>query len=490
MLGELLARGASAEIYRFGDENAIKLFKTEYSHLAADEAARTRVIRAAGIPCPDVRGLETIEGRIGIVMERIDGPTLLSQGSRSAPALARLHRLVHSSIAADLPHWRQVVDSVKASLGRDERRDFEGRLAGLPDGACVYHGDFHPGNVILSTRGPVIVDWPNACSAHPAVDIARTLVLLRYQGSSPGDGPSRRDRRFQLARDYLHEYLDSSAVEVDTVERALPLHTAGLLRAEPQNPHAEELRRLSDGAIDADLHDLRRAIVSLCLVASRRARCVDQPGGFEVRKRRTVPVVLALLALVGSACGSGKTATVPSTSTSSNSSSTSTKPALTGSITVLAAASLTNGFTALGIEFGATYPGAKVAFSFGSSSDLETQIEQGAPADVYASADQKNMDRLVAADADAGDPVDFAKNKLEIAVEKGNPKQIATLADLTKGGVVVVLCDPSVPCGKFADEVLGNANVSLTPSSPRSQRQGDALEGGTGRGRRGDRVRE
>lgn len=181
---------------------------------------------------------------------------------------------------------------------------------------------------------------------------------------------------------------------------------------------------------------------------------------------RTVSVVFALLALVATACGSDKKATAPTTVASSNSrSSTSTKPALTGSITVLAASSLTNGFTALGTEFSATYPGTNVTFSFGSSSDLETQVEQGAPADVYASADQKNMDKLVAAKANAGDPVDFAENKLEIAVEKGNPKQIATLADLTKSGVVVVLCDPSVPCGKFADEVLGNASVSLTPSS-------------------------
>ena len=84
---------------------------------------------------------------------------------------------------------------------------------------------------------------------------------------------------------------------------------------------------------------------------------------------------------------------------------------------------------------------------------------------MFASADQKNMDKLVAAKANAGDPVDFVKNKLEIAVEKGNPKQIATLADLNKSGVVVVLCDPSVPCGKFADEVLANANVTVTPKS-------------------------
>jgi molybdate transport system substrate-binding protein len=177
-----------------------------------------------------------------------------------------------------------------------------------------------------------------------------------------------------------------------------------------------------------------------------------------MRRLLTVAVV-ALLVLVAAGCGSDKKAT-PSTSPSSSSA-----PAFSGSITVLAASSLTNGFTALSTEFETANPGTKINFSFGSSSDLETQIEQGAPADVYASADQKNMDKLVAAKVNGADPVDFAKNQLEIAVEKGNPKHIATLADLAGSGVVVVLCDPSVPCGKFADEVLANAKVALTPKS-------------------------
>ena len=174
--------------------------------------------------------------------------------------------------------------------------------------------------------------------------------------------------------------------------------------------------------------------------------------------RRTIVIAVALAVSV-SACGSSK-----SKGSSSSPSSTST-PALSGTLTVLAAASLTNGFTALGKEFETANPGTKVNFSFGSSSDLETQIEQGAPADVFASADEANMDKIVAAHDNATAPHDIAKNRLAIAVEPGNPKHIATLADLTKPGVVVVLCDPSVPCGKFADQVLANAGVNLTPKS-------------------------
>jgi molybdate transport system substrate-binding protein len=174
-----------------------------------------------------------------------------------------------------------------------------------------------------------------------------------------------------------------------------------------------------------------------------------------VRKLRTLVVVVVAGAVSVAACSSSKTTTTATT--------TSTK--LSGSITVLAASSLTKGFTALGKEFQAANPGTKVVFSFGSSSDLVTQIGQGAPADVFASADQTNMDKVVKAGDNAGPPVSFVKNKLEIAVEKGNPKHIATLSDLTKSGTVVVLCDPSAPCGKFAVQVLANAKVKLTPKS-------------------------
>ena len=174
-----------------------------------------------------------------------------------------------------------------------------------------------------------------------------------------------------------------------------------------------------------------------------------------MRQFRSLYVAAVTATLVLAACGSsskGTTATSPSAN-------------LTRSITVLAGSSLTKGFTGLGKEFETAHPGTKIEFSFGSSSDLEGSIEEGAPADVFASADQKNMKKLVAAHANSSSPVDFAKNRLEIAVEKGNPKHIATLSDLAKPGVVVVLCDPAAPCGKYAAQVLDNANVTLTPKS-------------------------
>jgi molybdate transport system substrate-binding protein len=133
----------------------------------------------------------------------------------------------------------------------------------------------------------------------------------------------------------------------------------------------------------------------------------------------------------------------------------------TGSITVSAAASLTEAFTQLGRQFQKQHKGTTVTFNFGSSSTLETQIQQGAPADVFASADTTNMDKLSAAGDVSGKPVVFARNLLEIAVAKGNPKKIKTLADTLKPGVQLVLCAPTVPCGKFALQAYQQAGLTV-----------------------------
>jgi len=135
---------------------------------------------------------------------------------------------------------------------------------------------------------------------------------------------------------------------------------------------------------------------------------------------------------------------------------------LSGSITVDAAASLTEAFTALKASFEKAYPGTTVTLNFGASSELATQIQQGKAADVFASASTKNMTQL---GASAGAPVDFAKNRAEIAVPPANPGKIAAVADLAKPGLKVALCDPAVPCGVVARQVLANAKVSVTPAA-------------------------
>ncbi|MFC8619667.1 molybdate ABC transporter substrate-binding protein [Micromonospora purpureochromogenes] len=136
---------------------------------------------------------------------------------------------------------------------------------------------------------------------------------------------------------------------------------------------------------------------------------------------------------------------------------------VTGTLTVFAAASLTESFTTLGRQFEDAHPGVRVTFNFAGSSALATQITQGAPADVFASAAPKNMATVTDAGATVGSPTVFARNQLVIAVPKGNPAGVARLADLTRPGAKVALCAEQVPCGAAATRVLGAAGVKLTP---------------------------
>jgi len=134
---------------------------------------------------------------------------------------------------------------------------------------------------------------------------------------------------------------------------------------------------------------------------------------------------------------------------------------LSGDLTVFAAASLTDAFTAIGDAFMAANPDVDVTFSFASSSDLVGQITEGAPADVFASADQANMTKLVDADAVGNDPVTFATNSLQIIVEAGNPQGITGIESLANPDLIVVSCAPEVPIGAYSQQVFENAGVEV-----------------------------
>jgi molybdate transport system substrate-binding protein len=134
-------------------------------------------------------------------------------------------------------------------------------------------------------------------------------------------------------------------------------------------------------------------------------------------------------------------------------------------LTVYAAASLTKTFQAIGAEFEKQHDGVEVEFSFGGSSDLVSQLQEGAPADVFASADEANMDKLTAADLQDGDPQDFASNTLEIITPPDNPAGITSFADLGQDGVQVVVCAPEVPCGAATVKAEDATGVTLSPVS-------------------------
>jgi len=164
----------------------------------------------------------------------------------------------------------------------------------------------------------------------------------------------------------------------------------------------------------------------------------------------------AATGLLLAGCGSSSTP-APATSPAPASSLST----LAGTVNVFAAASLQEAFTTLGQQFEAAHPGTKVAFNFGPSSSLATQIAAGAPADVFASASNKNMDQVVTAAA-AIASTNFASNVMEIAVPSNNPASVTGLSDLAKPAVKVALCQVAVPCGATAAKVFKNAKLTVT----------------------------
>ena len=172
--------------------------------------------------------------------------------------------------------------------------------------------------------------------------------------------------------------------------------------------------------------------------------------------------VAAASSLALAACGSSTPKA--SSTTSTTAATTATAAPITGDIDVFAAASLTGAFNSAKTTLTASNPGLNITYNFAGSNTLVTQIQQGAPADVFASADTANMNKLVAAGL-VDTPVIFARNKLEIAVAPGNPKHITGLADLAKPGITVVLEAVGVPAGDYTRSVLAAQHITVSPKS-------------------------
>lgn len=170
------------------------------------------------------------------------------------------------------------------------------------------------------------------------------------------------------------------------------------------------------------------------------------------------------LTVLAAACGDDEGAAGTATSATADEPSTSSEapaPALEGTVTVFAAASLTDAFGQLGLAFEDANPEVSVELSFGGSSALREQILSGAPADVFASANQPNMDQVMEAGA-ADTPEDFASNQLQIVVPAGNPAGVTGLTDFATGELLLGLCAEEVPCGQLGREALANADVTPT----------------------------
>jgi aminoglycoside phosphotransferase (APT) family kinase protein len=190
-----LDEGRTAEIFDWDEGRVLKLYRAEFPREWADwEAKITRAIGEAGVPAPQIFDVLDMEGRRGIIMERVHGPSMIANllanllnVVKHARLLAELHAQMHERTISDLPSQheslRQRIQEAKVSS--EIQAAALQRLDRLPEGAALCHGDFHPGNVVLTARGPRILDWPTAMCGNPLGDVARTSLILRLLEPSP-----------------------------------------------------------------------------------------------------------------------------------------------------------------------------------------------------------------------------------------------------------------------------------------------------------------
>jgi len=198
-----LAKGRTAEVFDLGEGAVVKLLREGFdSSMIETEAANTSAAHDAGVSTPSVHDIVHHDGRAGAVFDLVEGHLLLDEAvtqplrlRRWGKTLGDIHAEMLSHSSGDLPSLRDVLaERIDATdLTGSQKAAAKDRLTTLPDATNVLHGDFHPGNVILSNDGPVLIDWMNGSRGAPAADITRTLWLLS-PATIPEDQPGRRFR--------------------------------------------------------------------------------------------------------------------------------------------------------------------------------------------------------------------------------------------------------------------------------------------------------
>lgn len=246
--GLKLGEGRTAEVFEWGEGKVLKLYRDWCPReWAKAEAEITRAVHAAGLPAPSVGYVVDVEGRPGIVCERVAGRSLRDQlvaapwrAGWGGRVLARLHRDLHArAIPGRFGTVRQkIADAIAGvgdALGADGARLLTALLE-LPDGEALCHYDFHPDNVLGEDERLRVIDWSNACSGPPAADVARTLLLLRSP-YLPDDFPAALrpvvgGLKHWLAAAYVSEYRSLSGLRQAEIDAWLPVVAGARLREE------------------------------------------------------------------------------------------------------------------------------------------------------------------------------------------------------------------------------------------------------------------
>ena len=253
-VGRLIAQGATADVYAWGDDKVIKLFKAERSIDIIDFEYRiVKAVRDLDIVSPEVGGKVNVGGRIGIVFEKIDGQSMLDtilkkpwQTESLAVEFAKIQAGINHRKTQQLPSQKARLTwkiSQASKLSRSEIEALLEKLAKLPEGESICHGDYHPGNIILSERGPVIIDWIDATSGNADADLARTVLLIDKLKKYPEHLSIVNRMKLDISRELFYSYYIKTYGELrpfsfENLHAWLPIVAAA--RLEEKIPGEEE----------------------------------------------------------------------------------------------------------------------------------------------------------------------------------------------------------------------------------------------------------
>lgn len=238
--GRCIGKGRSANVYEWGNHEVLKLFNEGFT--IGNEAENCRIINSMGIPSPEVVGTIKVDYCEGIIFERIDGITMTGSIENNkesllkyARILAELHVMIHSLNTSHVSNLVQELSNKIFGIKKlDSKNKFKitEKLNTLPQGNKICHYDFHPDNIIMSPKGPVIIDWANVLIGNSAADVTRTSLILGSKALPPGDCPSwlkDMTSRLYFHDEYLNEYFKQSGKnKVDLEPWTIPLAAARL----------------------------------------------------------------------------------------------------------------------------------------------------------------------------------------------------------------------------------------------------------------------
>ncbi len=265
-LDKPIALGRTAKVYAWEDGKILKLLHNWVHPGNADHELRlARIVQASGLPVPAVFDIVEVDGRRGLVYERVDGPSMLDAMGKNPQKtrhylrqLAGLHFNMHTHSVPELPSQRErlqwKIEHAKP-LPQELKAAALQALESLPDGNRLCHGDFHPGNILLTTRGPIIIDWIDASRGNPLADVARTYLLFstaRLPGFSVLALLLRIANRWMLNQ-YLQSYFASQPSERNDLKAWLPVVAAARMEEgiTHEIPHLLEIVKSSSTPLGA-----------------------------------------------------------------------------------------------------------------------------------------------------------------------------------------------------------------------------------------------